>query len=252
MQNRAGPATIDDPDRRDGSRRKTMSEPSPTEFHPDRLEFLSILGLAPPVTEADVKQAYLDKCKTAHPDHGGDVTEFKRLQEAFEQATEYARFKAGRMQWLSRWVEQYAEQEQLIERIKALGGSAEVKSSDPLSRSIGPDFAAVLDKIVGIRLSGPSIDDSVILQLTEARRLLAGLRKLALVDTAVTYVGLLHLRAFETLRELDLSGTEVDPVALDALVRELRQLESLALENTGIGWPARMKLRLKYRRLSIS
>ena len=42
-----------------------------------------------------------------------------------------------------------------------------------------------------------------------------------------------------------------DPT-LDALVRELGQLEALVLEKTGIGWPARMKLRLKYRRLSIS
>ena len=229
-----------------------MSEPSSTEFQPDRREFLTVLGLAPPVTEEDVKQAYLDKCKVAHPDHGGDVSEFKRLQEAFEQATEYARFKASRMQWLSQWVEQYAEQEQVIEQIKTLGGSVEVKSSDPLTRSIGPDFAVVLDKVVGIRLSGPKIDDRVILQLAGQRRMLAGLRKLALVDTAVTQAGLLQLRPFEMLRHLDLSGTSVNPVALDALLRELRLLETIVLEGTGIGWPARMKLRLKYRNLTIS
>ena len=229
-----------------------MSEPSSTEFQPDRLEFLTVLGLAPPVTEEDVKQAYLDKCKVAHPDHGGDVSEFKRLQEAFEQATEYARFKASRMQWLSQWVEQYAEQEQVIEQIKTLGGSVEVKSSDPLSRSIGPDFAVVLDKVVGIQLSGPKIDDRVILQLAGQRRMLAGLRKLALVDTAITQAGLLQLRPFEMLRHLDLSGTSVNPVALDALLRELRLLETIVLERTGISWPARMKLRLKYRNLTIS
>ncbi|MEX0676818.1 MAG: J domain-containing protein [Pirellulales bacterium] len=229
-----------------------MSEPSSTQFQADRLEFLTVLGLAPPVTEDDVKQAYLDKCKIVHPDHGGDVNEFKRLQEAFEQATEYARFKASRMHWLSRWVEQYAEQEQVIEQIKVLGGSVEIKSSDPLTRSIGPDFATVLDKVVGIRLSGPKIDDGVVLQLTDQRRMLAGLRKLALVDTAVTYAGLLQLRTFETLRHLDLSGTKVDPVALDALLRELGQLESIVLENTGIGWSSRMKLRLKHRGLTIT
>lgn len=229
-----------------------MSEPSSTQFQADRLEFLTVLGLAPPVTEDDVKQAYLDKCKIVHPDHGGDVNEFKRLQEAFEQATEYARFKASRMHWLSRWVEQYAEQEQVVEQIKALGGSVEIKSSDPLTRSIGPDFATVLDKVVGIRLSGPKIDDGVVLQLTDQRRMLAGLRKLALVDTAVTYAGLLQLRTFETLRHLDLSGTKVDPVALDALLRELGQLESIVLENTGIGWSSRMKLRLKHRGLTIT
>jgi peptidyl-tRNA hydrolase len=204
------------------------------------------------VSEEDVKQAYLDKAKTAHPDHGGDVEAFKRLQEAFEQATEYARFKAGRMQWLSRWVEQYAEQEQVVQQIKALGGTVEVKSSDPLSRSIGPDFAAVLDKVVGIRLSGPKIDDAVVLQLANQRRMLAGLHNLALVDTAVTYVGILQLRTFESLRHLDLSGSSVDLVALEVLLRELRQLETVGLDRTGVGWGARMKLRLKYRGLTIS
>jgi hypothetical protein len=229
-----------------------MSEPSSTEFRPERLEFLTVLGLAPPVTEEDVKQAYLDKAKTAHPDRGGDVEDFKRLQEAFEQATEYARFKAGRMQWLSRWVEQYAEQEQVVEHIKALGGTAEVKSAESLTRSIGADFAVVLDKIVGIRLSGPKIDDRVILQLAEKRRMLAGLRKLALVNTAITHVGLLQLRTFESLHHLDLNGTQVEPLALEALLRELRQLESLGLDDTGVGWAARMKLRLKFRGLTFA
>lgn len=229
-----------------------MSEPSSTEFRPERLEFLAVLGLAPPVTEEDVKQAYLDKAKTAHPDHGGDVENFKRLQEAFEQATEYARFKASRMQWLSRWVEQYAEQEQVVEQIKALGGSAEVKSADSLTRSIGVDFAVVLDKVVGIHLSGAKIDDGVILQLAEKRRMLAGLRKLALVDTSITHVGLLQLRTFETLRHLDLSGTSVELLALEALLRELRQLETLDLDRTGIGWATKLKLRLKYRNLTIN
>jgi hypothetical protein len=41
-------------------------------------------------------------------------------------------------------------------------------------------------------------------------------------------------------------------VALEVLLRELRQLESIGLDKTGIGWAARMKLRLKYRGLTIS
>jgi hypothetical protein len=229
-----------------------MSEPSASEFRPERLEFLTVLGLAPPVTEEDVKQAYLDKAKAAHPDHGGDVEHFKRLQEAFEQATEYARFKAGRMQWLSRWVEQYAEQEKLVDEIKAWGGTVEVTSSETLTRSIGADFAIVLDKVVGINLSGPRIDDGVILQLTEKRRLLAGLRKLALLNTRLTHVGILQLRSLGTLRHLDLTGTPLEPLALDVLLGELKQLETLVLGQTGIGWAAKMKLRLKHRGLTIS
>ena len=100
-----------------------------------RYEFLVVLGLIPPVTVEDVRQAYLEKAKTAHPDRGGSGDEFVRLQQAFEQATEYARFKAGRMQWLSQWVGQYADQEQVVGEIRALGGSVEIESCDWLATS---------------------------------------------------------------------------------------------------------------------
>lgn len=226
-------------------------EPASTAFHGERHEFLTVLGLAPPVTEEDVKQAYLIKARTAHPDQGGSVEEFKRLQEAFEQATEYARFKSGRMAWLSRWVEQYAEQEKLIERVKEWSGTVEVNSSDPLNRSIGPDFAVVLDKLTGITLSGPQVDDPKMEQLVAQRRMLAGLRKFALIDTAVTEVGLLKVRELDTLRQLDLSGTTVDPDALDVILPQLKLLETLTLDRTGVGWTTKMKLRVKFRSLKI-
>lgn len=227
-------------------------EPVSTAFHGERHEFLAILGLAPPITEEDVKQAYLLKARTAHPDQGGSVEDFKRLQEAFEQATEYARFKSGRMAWLSRWVEQYAEQEKLIERVKSWGGKVDVNSSDPLSRSIGPDFAVVLDKLTGITLSGPQIDDAKIEQLVGERRMLAGLRKLALMDTSVTEVGLLKIRELDTLRNLDLSGTQVDSDALDVILPQLKLLETLTLDRTGVGWTTKVKLRVKFRSLTIN
>ena len=146
-----------------------MSEPNSSEFRPpEQLEFLAILGLVPPVSVEDVKQAYLEKAKTAHPDAGGNAERFKQLQEAFEQATEYARFKTSRMQWLAHWVEQYAEQDQLINQVKELGGTVDVKSSDPMSRTIGPDFAVVLDKVTGIHLKGPKVTDDVLKQLSAA------------------------------------------------------------------------------------
>jgi hypothetical protein len=39
---------------------------------------------------SDVKSAYREKVKTAHPDHGGSQSEFKRLQEAYATAREHA------------------------------------------------------------------------------------------------------------------------------------------------------------------
>ena len=108
-----------------------MSTDRPFSPKEPALEFLAVLGLKPPVSVEDVKQAYIDKAKTAHPDRGGDAQAFMRLHEAFEQATEYARFKAGRMQWLSGWVEQYAEQQELVDEIKSLGIAAGVGAHFP-------------------------------------------------------------------------------------------------------------------------
>ena len=67
-----------------------------------RPEFAVTLGLLPPYTVDDVKRAYLDKVKDAHPDRGGDRAEFDRIQHAYEQANEYLRFRADRRQWMTR------------------------------------------------------------------------------------------------------------------------------------------------------
>jgi hypothetical protein len=217
-----------------------MSNTPPVDLN---LEFLTVLGLTQPVTVDDVKQAYLEKAKSAHPDRGGDVKQFVRLQKAFEQATEYAQFKAGRMQWLTRWVEQYAEQEQLVKELKALGGSVTVNAADVLTSSIGQDFATVLERIQGIHLSGKRIDDSVLLHLGMQRRILAGLKRLELIETSVTSIGLQQLHDLDNLEHLDLSGTQVGFHALENLVRELPRIETLGLRNSGINLWSRMKLR---------
>jgi hypothetical protein len=218
----------------------------------DRPEFLAVLGLIPPVTVEDVKQAYLDKVMTAHPDRGGSVEQFVRLQKAFEQATEYARFKAGRMQWLSQWVEQYAEQEQIIADVRALGGRVVVEPAHHLAPSVGADFATVLDQLVAIHLSGPRIDDGVLLNLSTGRRAILGLRRLELIDTRVTSVGLRQLHDWARLEHLDLSGTRAGRRAVAALVHELDHLRSIVLRNTGIGWWFRVWLRLSHRGVSVS
>lgn len=45
---------------------------------------LAVLGLAPGATLHDVKSAYREKVKQHHPDQGGEIQEFLRLQEAYE------------------------------------------------------------------------------------------------------------------------------------------------------------------------
>ncbi len=216
------------------------------------LEILAVLGLKPPVSVEDVKQAYLEKAKTAHPDRGGDRQAFVRLHEAFEQATEYARFKAGRMQWLSGWVEQYAEQQALVDEIKALGGATEVESVEWLGQTIGSDFATVMDRLASVRLSGEQVDDEALLSIAPKLRRQAGLHHLALVHTRVTAVGLRELHRCENLREIDLTGTKVSSEAVAALLDALDRLEQLVLKDTGIGWAARLKLRLSHRDVDVT
>jgi len=218
----------------------------------ETLEVLAVLGLKPPVSVEDVKQAYLEKAKTAHPDRGGDPQAFMRLHVAFEQATEYARFKAGRMQWLSGWVEQYAEQQELIDEVKALDGQVDVESVEWLGQTIGSDFATVMDRLASVQLSGPKVDDAAMLSIAPKLRRQAGLHKLSLLNTAITSVGLRELHRCESLRELDLSGTKVTTDAASALLESLDRLERLALKDSGIGWAARLKLRMANRNVEIT
>jgi hypothetical protein len=228
-----------------------MSDTIENEIPLPRPEFLVVLGLVPPVTIHDVKQAYLEKVKTVHPDHGGDAQEFIRVHEAYKKATEYAEFKAGRMQWLSRWVEQYAEQQRLIEELRGKGGEVTLESTEWAAQSIG-DFATVLERMVAIRLSGPAIDDELLIHLGGHRRSIAGLKRLELLNSKVTSVGLRELHNFDNLAHLDLSGTPITLQAVEALLEASPRLESLGLRDCGIPWRSRLGLRFRHRGVSIS
>jgi len=48
------------------------------------------LGLAVGASEAAVREAYRERVKDVHPDHGGDVESFRRLREAYTVARERA------------------------------------------------------------------------------------------------------------------------------------------------------------------
>lgn len=57
----------------------------------DRPPCLEALDLTLPCTEEQVMAAYRRRVKELHPDHGGDLQKFLRLQKHFEQALHLVR-----------------------------------------------------------------------------------------------------------------------------------------------------------------
>jgi len=218
-----------------------MSE-SPESPGKARPEFLATLGLVPPCTVEDVKQAYLERAKSAHPDVGGDMQQFIELQQAYERALEYAEFRANRMNWLGKQVEQYVYQEQVIDFAKKLGGKVWVSPIDWLKRSFGEDFAQVVEKITRVELRGPHITDKEVAYLSLERKVFGSLTELDLSHSKVTDRGIPHLLALHSLRRLDLTGTKVTRAGLEMLGR-LSELARVKISGTNFGWWDRVRLR---------
>ncbi|MCA9232098.1 MAG: hypothetical protein KDA57_15725 [Planctomycetales bacterium] len=57
----------------------------------DRPPCLAAFDLQPPCSEEDVMAAYRQRVKSLHPDRGGDLEKFLRLQKHFEQALHLVR-----------------------------------------------------------------------------------------------------------------------------------------------------------------
>jgi hypothetical protein len=96
----------------------------------DRPDFMEALGLLPPYTAEDVRMAYREKAKNAHPDHGGSIGDFVKLQEAYERALEYVSFSSERRQWLAAQVNRYVQQEEIVSDVRRRGGDFEIEEVD--------------------------------------------------------------------------------------------------------------------------
>ena len=118
---------------------------------------LEILGLRPPLSLEDVKQSYLAKAMAAHPDRGGDPAAFVRLQKAFEEANEYVKFKASKLEWLASKIEAYSQQQEVAAETIERGGEIEMEETDWLRKSFGEDFGHVADKLVALGLPKGSV-----------------------------------------------------------------------------------------------
>ena len=214
------------------------SAAAPDSQHP---ECLTILGLRPPLTLEDVKQAYMAKAMRAHPDRGGDPQEFIRLQRAFDEATEFVKFKASKLEWLASRIEAYAQQQEVATETIERGGSIGMEETDWLRKSFGEDFGHVADKLVSVRLANGRADDVFAILLGFRAESLKDLSVLDLTGGSLTDEGLLQLKGLRGLRQLDLRGTRVGPLAAE-IPGWFEQLEFLGLPQGALGLFARMTM----------
>ena len=215
-----------------------MSLPTPS-GEPDIPECVALLGLRPPLSLEDVRQAYHAKAMAMHPDRGGDPVAFVRLKAAFEEATDYVKFKASKLEWLAAKIDAYAEQQDVATAAIERGGEIEMEETDWLRKSFGEDFGHVADKLVTLRLHGPGADDTFAILVGFRADSLKDLHTLDLAGGSITDEGLLQLKGLQGLRHLDLRGTRVGKLGAEA-AQWFPQLEFLGLPSGSVGMLARL------------
>jgi hypothetical protein len=198
-----------------------------------------MLGLRPPLTLEDVRQTYLAKAMAMHPDRGGDPAAFIRLKAAYEEAQDYVKFKASKLEWLAAKVEAYAEQQDVATAAIERGGEIEMEETDWLRKSFGEDFGHVADKLVAIRLCNLAADDTFAILVGFRAESLKDLRVLDLAGGSITDEGLLQLKGLKSLRHLDLRGTQVGKLGAEA-AKWFEELEFLGLPTGSVGMLARL------------
>jgi hypothetical protein len=218
---------------------------------PNRPPCMAVLGLLPPYTLEDVKAAYRVKVLEAHPDRGGDVAEFYKIEEAYIQAVEYVNFRGDRRGWIAGQVEPYLRQQEVAAEVEKRGGKAEYEQTDWLKRSFGDGFAMLAERLRVIRLRGTGADDAFLNYLGEMPKKTPYLIELDLAGGRITDQGLPGLAHFEVLKRLNLAGTAVSEDGLRPVLETLSSLQWLNLADTGIGWLSRWRLRRAFPNVEI-
>ncbi|MGD9648483.1 MAG: hypothetical protein AB7U73_22420 [Pirellulales bacterium] len=230
-----------------GSRPPSTNRGDGDEQRPD---FLTALGLLPPVSLEDVEQAFRLKVRSAHPDTGGSQAAFLALQQAYEQAKIYAQYFTSRRQWLGAQTDRYLHQATVLDELTRRGGQYELEHLDWLDREIGADFAQLLDRVSGVRLTGSNVGDLDLAFLADFAEVFSSVTRLDLSNSAITDDALGHLANLPGLVRLDLSGTGVSHRGLEVL-ESLASLEWLNLDNTKVGAIRAMRLRHNYPQIEI-
>jgi hypothetical protein len=212
-----------------------------------RPESMDILGLLPPYALDDVKVAYRAKALETHPDRGGTMGEFLKVQEAYERAVEFVAYCGDHRKWIADHIETYLRQREADAKVERLGGQVEFEEVDWLKQSVG-DFAVLVERLRVIRLRNTAADDDLMNFLAEQPSRTPYLIELDLANTRISDSGLQALTGLHLLQRLDLSGTRVTWRGLWATVEELPSLEKVGLAGTAIGWLSRWRLNMLVRR----
>ena len=208
--------------------------------------FKALLGVLPPYNVEDIKQAYWRRVKKLHPDHGGDVEDFRALQEAYEQAKLYVDFHGDKRAWIAKHVLKYKAHEKLLATLKEFKAEATTETVAWMQKSVG-DFAELTRSIVAVSLTDSQQGDALIDVLTREHESLRQLTKLTLAGCKLANASVLQLSVFKNLQRLDLSRSRVSNEAM-LITDKLPMLVSLKLNGTAVGWWTRRKVQKQLRR----
>ncbi len=207
---------------------------------------MAFLDLLPPYALEDVKQAYLTKAHSVHPDHGGSTTEFLALQDAYAAAKEYVSYRGDRRQWIATMVERSIRQDQIIDRLRSDGAETSVCLSPSLERSLG-DFAVLMESLLSLSLVNSAAGNQTINLIVEHKELFQSLTYLNLAGCLLDDAHVRRLRVLTRLTRLDLSRTSITKDSL-GVVRAIPALIELNLRGTGVDWWTRRKVYRSIRR----
>jgi hypothetical protein len=206
---------------------------------------MALLGLLPPYSHGDVRKAYKERAKQAHPDRGGDPEAFNQLRHAYDRALEYVEFRASRRDWLANQVEQYTRHLAFVDELEALGCDLAIEAEDWRQRSWG-EFAQVTESILAVHANGPEFGDPLAESLDENRQLLESIRLLDFGNSGLADSGLLTLTSLKELLRIDVRNTPVTVEGLSRFCEKLQRLETVHIGGTSIGWLQRLKLRRSF------
>lgn len=204
------------------------------------------LELLPPYALEDVKQAYMTKAHDSHPDHGGSVTDFLALQDAYQAAKEYIQFRGDRRKWIASMVERSVRQDKAVAALREHGAEVLIKPSGSMERSLG-DFAVLLESILAVSLKKSKSGNHVIQRMVEEEDLFTTVESLNLVECDLSDEHVMKLSQFVRVSHLDLSKNPITERSL-SIVSALPALTEFKINGTQIGWGQQRRARAVIKR----